>query len=108
MQDLIERLFAATNAFDVEATVKLFAPDAILDDSSVGEKFEGQAGIRRYLEQYFVDYNTVSTVLSVEPSGERRIRARVDFTGDFGHEIGFFDIEAGADGRIVSLVTYLE
>jgi ketosteroid isomerase-like protein len=108
MHTLIERLFAATNALDVEEALALFTDDAVLGDSSVGEKFEGRVQIRRYLTQYFVGYNTVSQVLSVETAGDNHVRARVDFTGDFGHEVGLFDITTNASGEITALETYLE
>lgn len=103
MQDLIDRFIAATNAFDVEAALALFAPDAVIDDVSVGEKFEGTAGVRRYLEQFFVGYHTVSRLESVELIDARHARAHLDFTGDFGHETGFLDMVANADGQLVSV-----
>lgn len=37
-------------------------------------------------------YHTVTHLFSIEALGDNRLRARVDFTGDFGHEIGRLDI----------------
>ena len=62
--------------------------------------FAGAAGVRRYLEQYFVGYHTVSKVIGVDVLGDRRAIAHLDFTGDFGHETGFLDIATGVDGLI--------
>lgn len=103
MDDLIHRLIAATNAFDVETALALFAPDAVIDDVSVGDTFAGSAGVRRYLEQFFVGYHTVSKVLSIDLQGDNRALVRLDFTGDFGHETGRLDVTANAEGLIAAI-----
>ncbi|NZD53269.1 nuclear transport factor 2 family protein [Rhizobium leguminosarum] len=43
-----DALITATNAFDTEAAVTLFTPDAVIDDPSTGHSFDGHAGIRDY------------------------------------------------------------
>ena len=98
----------AANAFDVEGVLALFAPDGLIEDSSVGETFRGRGGVRSYVEEYFVGYQTQSTVLSVEERDARRTTARVDFVGNFGHETGFFEIATDENGLIKSVKTYLE
>jgi ketosteroid isomerase-like protein len=103
MDNLIHRLIEATNAFDVKTALALFASDAVIDDVSVGDKFAGSAGVRRYLEQFFVGYHTVSKVLSIDPQGESRALVRLDFTGDFGHETGRLDVTTNADGLIAAI-----
>lgn len=103
MQDLVRKLIDATNAFDVEAGVVLFARDAVIDDVSVGDKFTGPVGVRTYLERFFVGYHTVSKVLSVEMLGDKRAMVHLDFTGDFGHETGVLDISLNAKGLISSI-----
>lgn len=108
MQELIQRLIAATNAFDVETALALFAPDAVIDDVSVGDKFAGTAGIRDYLERFFVSYHTVSKVLSVEVLGNHRAMVRLDFTGNFGHETGVLDVSINADGLIEAIAADLD
>ncbi len=100
MQELVRKLIDATNAFDVEAALVLFAPNAVIDDVSVGDKFSGSAGVRNYLERFFVGYHTVSKVLSVEMLGDRRAMVRLDFTGDFGHETGILDLSIDGKGLI--------
>lgn len=104
----VDALFAATNAFDVEAAVALFKPDAIIDDPSTGHKFVGQSGVREYVERYFVGYHTVSRVISIDSIAEDRMRVRVDFKGDFGHEIGVLQIAVGTKGLIVHIDADLE
>jgi hypothetical protein len=47
---------------------------------------------------------TASKVLSLEQLDDFTAIVRVDFTGDFGHEIGFLRIEISSDG----LIKYIE
>lgn len=96
----LQNFIRATNAFDVEAALDLFAARSVIEDASVGEAFVGKERIRTYLETYFIGYHTVTVLLSSEPTGEKRIRARVDFTGDFGHETGVLVFRVDADGLI--------
>lgn len=103
-----EKFVAATNAFDVEGAVALFAADAVIDDPSTGERFDDHAGARDYVERFFVGYHTVTKILSINALDNRRIRVRVDFTGDFGHEIGRLDIATNATGLIVRIDADLE
>jgi len=105
---LIDAFVSATNALNVDAALALFSPDAVIDDVSVGDKFAGIAGVRRYLEQYFVGYHTVSTVLSVVVVDDRRAKAHLDFTGDFGHETGVLDITVDSEGRISTVAADLD
>ncbi|WP_123070504.1 nuclear transport factor 2 family protein [Massilia aurea] len=103
-----DALIAATNAFDVERALALFAPDAVIDDPSTGHRFDGSAGVRDYIARYFVGYRTVSRFLSLEHAGDRRARLRLDFTGDFGHEVGVLDISVVRQGLIARIDADLE
>lgn len=100
MQELIKKFVEATNAGDVDGALSLFAPDAIIDDVSVGDIFVGRDGVRLYLERFFVGYHTVSKLLSIETIDDRHADVRLDFTGDFGHETGILKIAVNADGLI--------
>ena len=108
MHDLIQRFVDSTNAADVEAALALFAADAVIDDASVGDKFAGTVGVRRYLEQFFVGYNTASKILKVDVVSDRRVKARLDFTGDFGHEVGVLDVSINDEGLIAAIDADLE
>lgn len=108
LRRVADALIAATNAFAVEQVLGFFAHDAVIDDPSTGHRFDGHAGIRRYVEQYFVGYQTVTRFLSMQRTGPQRARVRVDFTGDFGHEIGNLDITVNAQGLIARLDADLE
>ncbi len=103
-----DAFIAATNSYDVERVLALFTPDAVIDDPSTGHCFDGHAGIRNYIEQYFIGYRTVTRFLSLEILGDNRARVRVDFTGDFGHEIGLLKISVNAEGIIVRIDANLE
>jgi hypothetical protein len=80
----------------------------VIDDPSTGHRFDGHAGIRDYTERYFIGYHTVTRFLSIETIGETRAWVRVDFTGDFGHEIGLLDISVVGDGLITRIDADLE
>ena len=108
LRQVVDALIAATNAFAVEQVLGLFAHEAVIDDPSTGHRFDGHAGIRRYVERYFVGYQTVTRLLSMQRIGPQRARVRVDFTGDFGHEIGNLDISVDAQGLIARLDADLE
>lgn len=108
LRPIADALIAATNAFDVEAALALFAADAVIDDPSTGERFGGQAGVSDYIERFFVGYRTVTRLLSFTSAGEHQARLRVDFTGDFGHEIGLLEIITDPAGLIVRIDADLE
>jgi hypothetical protein len=108
MQKLIDTFIQTANAFDVEGVSALFASDAVIDDVSVGDAFVGTEGIRLYLEQFFVGYKTASKLLSLEQLDNFNAVARLDFTGDFGHEIGTLKITISSDGLIKRIDANLE
>jgi len=107
-RSIAEAFIAATNAFDVERVQTLFTPDAVIDDPSTGHRFDGHAGIRDYVERYFIGYHTVTRMLSIQVLGDYRAHVRVDFTGDFGHEIGLLEMAINDDGLIVRVDANLE
>jgi hypothetical protein len=108
LRETSDALIAATNAFKVDTALTLFLADAVIDDPSTGHRFDGHAGIRDYVGRYFIDYHTVTRFLSIEKISETQARVRVDFTGDFGHEIGLLDISVDANGLITRIDADLE
>lgn len=92
MQMLTDKFIRTTNASDIEGAMSLFADDAVIDDVSVGDAFQGRDGVRLYLERFFVGYNTTSRLLSLQRLDDRNAVVRLDFTGDFGHEVGSLKI----------------
>lgn len=108
VRPLADGFIAGANAFDVDAVIALFASDAVIDDPSTGRRFDGHAGIRDYIERFFVGYRTATRFLSLESIDDSRARVRVDFTGDFGHEIGLLEITVNDDGLIARIDADLE
>lgn len=78
-RQLADALIAATNAFDVDRVLALFTPEAVIDDPSTGLCFEGQAGIRDYVERYFIGYQTVTRLRSVSRLAGDRARCGSTF-----------------------------
>ncbi|WP_051777431.1 nuclear transport factor 2 family protein [Pseudorhizobium pelagicum] len=108
MQTLVENFIRTANAFDIEGTLSLFASDAVIDDVSVGDAFVGRDSVRLYLERFFVGYNTASRLLSLEQLDDSNAVVRLDFTGDFGHEVGILKIATNSEGLIVQVDADLE
>jgi ketosteroid isomerase-like protein len=108
MQKTVESFIRAVNAFDVDGVLSLFTPDAVIDDASVGDAFVGREGVRDYLGRFFVGYHTRSKLLSLEGLDDFNAVARLDFTGDFGHEIGILKIVVNVDGLIERIDADLE
>ena len=108
MENLIKNFLTLTNAFDVDRASNLFTENAIIDDVSVGEKFENIDGIRDYIERFFVGYHTQTKLKVIEVKGPLTAKAQVDFTGDFGYEKGVLDFTFTKQGLIVQIDAYLE
>jgi ketosteroid isomerase-like protein len=108
MKKIIQQFIKTTNAFDVEAALVLFADDAVIDDVSVGEKFKNKAGVRKYIEKFFVGYHTVTRLESLKVVNDQHARAQVDFTGDFGHETGSLNVTINSAGLITAIDAYLD
>jgi ketosteroid isomerase-like protein len=108
IEKIIQQFINATNKFDVKAALALFADDAVIDDVSVGEKFKNTAGVRKYLEKFFVGYHTVTKLESLKILNSRHAIAQVDFTGDFGHETGGLNMIINTDGLIKAIDANLD
>lgn len=108
MQKLVQSIIGTANAFDIGSTLSLFAADAVIDDISVGDTFVGRDGVRKYLERFFVGYSTKSRLLSLDELDDLHSSVRLDFTGDFGHEIGTLKIAINSGGLIERIDADLE
>jgi hypothetical protein len=108
LRQIAEGLIAATNAFDVDGALRLFSRDAVIDDPSTGLSFNGHSGIRTYIERYFIGYQTVTRLLTLDVLDNEHCRIRVDFTGSFGHEVGLLIIHMASSGLIDRIDADLE
>ncbi|HEX4187928.1 MAG TPA: nuclear transport factor 2 family protein [Solirubrobacteraceae bacterium] len=52
----VRRQFEAGNRRDLDAVMKSFAEDAVLEGRALGESFEGRAAIRAFVEDWFGMY----------------------------------------------------
>ena len=90
---IVAEWIAAANGHETARFLSFFTADAVLDDPSVGQVFEGHVGIGRYFDSYFIGYNTQTRLVRTEPRADI-LHVEVDFTGDFpgGQTGGIFDI----------------
>ena len=108
LEHIAQQFIAAANRFDTQSILDLFAADAIIEDVSVGEKFERIAGVNKYFVTFFIGYSTSTKLLSIEHLQPDRVLVKVDFTGDFGHETGGLDMLFNATGLIQHIDAYLD
>jgi len=108
LEHIVQQFIAAANRFDTQTVLDLFAPDAVIEDVSVGEKFESTSGIKKYFVTFFIGYHTSTKLVSLEHTDPGKIVAKVDFTGDFGHETGGLIIRVNEAGLIENIDAYLD
>ena len=96
---------AAVNAFDVDAIVAAFAPDAYVNDAR--REIRGVDAIRRWVEKEMVgDHVTMEPLEVVDHYGDTIVRSRYDGTYDktnLPDELVMSDYFSVRDGKIVSL-----
>jgi ketosteroid isomerase-like protein len=106
---VIDDHVTAVNAFDIDAIVATFAPDAYVNDAR--REIRGTDAIRRFVEREIVGDNVTMDVIEVlDHHGDTIVRAVYD--GDFDKTnlpdpvvlTNYFGVR---DGKIVSLVTIL-
>lgn len=83
IETFIKNWVAASNAFDTEKYLGFYLPEAVLDNPSVGRKFEGHHGIKQYFDSYFIGYNTHTEQIKLNIIDEATAHLKVQFTGDF-------------------------
>jgi limonene-1,2-epoxide hydrolase len=96
---------AAINAFDTDAAVATFAPDAYVNDAR--REINGIDAIRRWVTKEMVgDHVTMDVREVVHHHGETIVRSRYDGTYDktnLPDELIMSDYFRVADGKIISL-----
>lgn len=96
---------AAVNAFDTDAIIATFAPDAYVNDNR--REIVGIDAIRRFIEKEIVgDRVTMDVRDVVDHHGDTIVRARYDGTYDktnLPEELVLSNYFSVRDGRIVSL-----
>ena len=96
---------AAINAFDIDAAVATFAPDAYVNDAR--REINGIDAIRRWITKEMVgDHVTMEVREVVDHYGETIVRSRYDGTYDktnLPDELIMSDYFRVQDGKIISL-----
>jgi ketosteroid isomerase-like protein len=113
-QELLNKMFAAYNALDVEAVLDFFADDAIFDHSTgpeiYGLRFEGKPAIREIFKQAFesvehLSYEPVDTrIVGNKAYCEQRRRSKLKLGGS--SDIMIIDILTFRDDKIVHKDTF--
>jgi ketosteroid isomerase-like protein len=96
---------AGVNAFDADAIVATFAPDAYVNDAR--REINGLDAIRRWVEKEMVgDHVTMEPIEVLDHHGDTIVRSRYDGTYDKSNlpaELVMTDYFSVRDGKIVSL-----
>lgn len=104
--DVIAEHIRAVNAFDTDAIVRTFAPNAIVNDNR--REIVGTEAIRRWVEKELVsDRVTMETREVIDHHGSTIIRARYDGLFDKSKlppELILTNYFTVRDGRITSLI----
>jgi hypothetical protein len=96
---------AGVDAFDVDAIVATFAPDAYVNDAR--REINGVDAIRRWIEKEMVgDHVTMEPIEVIDHHGDTIVRSRYDGTYDktnLPDELVLSDYFSVREGKIVSL-----
>lgn len=89
----IKDWLVVSNTYDTKNYLEKWHEDAVLDDPSVGQVFQGHSGIKKYFESYFIGYKTQTQLVKLDIIGDNEAHIEVEFTGEFpeGKIGGMFD-----------------
>ena len=95
IEKFIEDWISVSNNYNTEKYLEFYTEDAVLDDPSVGRKFNGKNGIKEYFESYFIGYKTQTKKVGLVLKDGSQAHLEVVFTGDFpeGKVGGTFDFK---------------
>ena len=80
--ELVGRAFEAANHRDLDAVAGSFAEDATFDGRALGDRFDGRAAIRSFVEEWFGNYEELEFGLEeVRDLGNGVVFAVVDQNG---------------------------
>jgi len=94
IEKIIEDWIATGNSYNTEKYLDFYAENTVLDDPSVGRKFNGKKGVKEYFESYFIGYKTQTKRVNLVIKDENHAHLEVEFTGNFpeGKIGGTFDL----------------
>ena len=94
IRQFVQDWLAAGNAFETNTYLGKWHKNAVLEDPSVGQIFNGHPGIQKYFEDYFIAYKTNTRLINLEIITGNTAHIDVEFTGEFpgGTVRGVFDL----------------
>jgi len=111
LPEIISKYIEASNDFDETGYADTFIDNGVIDELSVGRKFEGEEEIKQYFRDYFIDYKT-STKIQEYQIKDNVVTVKVIFKGSFpngGQGIsGFYEFSLSPTGKIEQLIADLK
>ena len=112
--DVVQRFNEAFNRHDVDAVMALMTDDCVFENTRPrpdGERYEGQAAIRAFWEQFFARSPEAHFHAEEVFAAEDRCVVRWDYTwvrdGERGHVRGV-DLFKVRDGRVAEKLSYVK
>lgn len=104
IKPFINDFLAVSNAYNTEKYLEKWHTNASIDDPSVGQVFEGHSGIKKYFENYFIDYKTQTKLIDLVILNDNEAHIEVEFRGEFpeGKIGGILDF-IFKDGKILKV-----
>ncbi|MER2174957.1 MAG: hypothetical protein ABS911_09780 [Carnobacterium sp.] len=108
---IISEYIEVSNAFDENGYASCFIDNGVIDELSVGRKFEGEEEIKQYFRDYFIDCKT-STKIQEYQIEDNVVTVKVIFKGVFpnGNQgiSGFYEFSLSPTGKIEQLIADLK
>ena len=107
LKKIIAHWLTVSNNFDTEEYIKIYDADAVLNDTTVSETYYGHKGIRNYFEEFFIGYNTKTTIVDITFKNANEVYINAVFDGNsFSKLKGVFELTFLED-KIVKAKCYL-
>lgn len=97
----VQEFIAAGNAYDTKKYLDMWQKDAVLEDKSIKQVYNGQEGIKKYFDKYFVKYKTQTRLIKLNIINDHQAQIDVQFTSY--NQTGTFDF-VFKDGKIASAI----
>lgn len=108
---IVSRYIKASNTFDENGYSACFIDKGVIDEKSVGRKFEGMEEIKQYFRDYFIDYKT-NTEIQEYQIQDNIVTIKVIFKGTFPNGdqgiSGFYEFILSPTGKIEKLFADLK
>jgi len=103
----LQEWLTSSNNYDTENYITFYDKEAILEDVTLGETFNGHDGIIRYFKIHFIGYGTQTAIRSINTIDSSHVKIDAVFDGDsFQGLEGVFDLNF-ENGKIKMAKCYL-